>query len=276
MPRPDCAKNTAQRVNILVWHVDCSAKDMRKKVICLTLATLLLPTGRADDDRWTAARLINVATSYARRVIAAGGDTLGETRAQARAPDTALELAVAPLDTRLALPRCSEQPALRLEVQNMDTGRVLVSVHCSTPTDWTVPIGLTVQSESDVYVLTRPIGSGETLDTTALRIERRKWPGLPDAVPRPPATLDGVVTRRALAAGDVLRRHDLVQRPLIKRGDLVTLIARATGLEVRSEAIALADARPGETVRLRHPVSGRALQGRASGPGVALALRSED
>jgi len=249
---------------------------MQKKVICLTLVAILLPTTYADEDHWTAARLINVATNYARRVIAVGADSLGDAATKASGSVTALELAAAPLDTRLVLPRCGEQPALRLEVQNSDVGRVLVTIHCSTPTDWTVPIGLTVQTESDVYVLTRPIGSGETPDITALRIERRKLPGLPDAMLRPPPALEGVMTRRALAAGEALRRQDLSQRPWIKRGDTVTVIARATGLEVRSEAIALADARPGETVRLRHPVTGRALQGQATGPGIAVAPRGQD
>jgi flagella basal body P-ring formation protein FlgA len=249
---------------------------MQKKVICLTLVAILLPTAYADEDHWTAARLINVATNYARRVIAVGADSLGDAATKSSGPVTTLELAAAPLDARLVLPRCGEQPALRLEVQNSDVGRVLVSIHCSTPTDWTVPIGLTVQTESDVYVLTRPIGSGETPDITALRIERRKLPGLPDAMLRPPTALEGFVTRRALAAGEALRRQDLSQRPWIKRGDTATVIARATGLEVRSEAIALADARPGETVRLRYPVTGRALQGQATGPGIALAPRGQD
>jgi flagella basal body P-ring formation protein FlgA len=271
MPRIRRAKITALRPNKSPWHVDCSTYTMKKSVICLTLVTILLPVGRADDDSWSSARLIDVATRYARRIV-----TTGDSESTAERARATIEFVAAPLDTRLALPPCAEQPALRLDVQNPQTGRVLVNVHCSTPNDWTVPIALTVHTEAVVYVLARPVGVGEGLEGTALRIERRKLPGLPDTLLRPPLALDPFVTRRSLPAGEPLRRQDLLPRPWIKRGDLVTLVARAAGLEVRSAAIALADARPGELVRLRHPITGRSMQAQASGPGTALALRGSD
>lgn len=244
---------------------------MNKKVICLTLAIALLPISYADEDEWTSARLVDVATRYARRIL-----TADSPERVTIADRVSLEIVAAPLDARLVMPRCNEQPALRLDVINGDTGRVLVNVHCSTPNDWTVPIGLTIHSEANAYVLGRPVGVGDVLEAGALRIEKRKVQGLPDSLLRPPIAPDAFIARRTMSAGDPLRRQDVLQRPWIKRGDTVTLIARAAGLEVRSEAIALADARPGETLRLRHPVTGRSLQAQASAPGTALALRGTD
>jgi flagella basal body P-ring formation protein FlgA len=61
--------------------------------------------------------------------------------------------------------------------------------------------------------------------------------------------------------------------PVVKRGEIVTVIAGAPGFEVRSTGTALADAREGDAVRVRHATSLRVIQARADTQGVVRADR---
>jgi flagella basal body P-ring formation protein FlgA len=56
--------------------------------------------------------------------------------------------------------------------------------------------------------------------------------------------------------------------PAIKRGEVVVVVAAVPGIEIRSSGVALADARIGETVRIRHSSSLKVIQARADTPGV--------
>jgi flagella basal body P-ring formation protein FlgA len=61
--------------------------------------------------------------------------------------------------------------------------------------------------------------------------------------------------------------------PLVRRGEIVTVLAGAPGFEVRSSGIAMADAREGDAVRVRHSTSLRVIQARADSKGVVRADR---
>ena len=60
----------------------------------------------------------------------------------------------------------------------------------------------------------------------------------------------------------------LVVAPVIHRGDQVMLVARGPAVEIRVAAIALADGRPEERVRVQNAASQRVIEGVVRGPGL--------
>lgn len=78
----------------------------------------------------------------------------------------------------------------------------------------------------------------------------------------------GLLARRSIPVAGVVPLDAVEQAPAIKRGEIVTVVAALPGLEIRSSGIALGDARPGETVRVRHSTSSKVIQARADTPGV--------
>jgi flagella basal body P-ring formation protein FlgA len=156
-------------------------------------------------------------------------------------------------------------------IVNAETGRVLVHAQCADGATWRVPLSMRVTTDADVYVSARELRVDEPIDAAAWRIERVQLAALPATLLSPPQDLAGLTPRRALRAGVVLRPSDLRPLPWIRRGDSVTVRVNGAGFELRTVAIALADARPGEELRLRNAQTGRALQGRATAPGVVTA-----
>lgn len=66
-----------------------------------------------------------------------------------------------------------------------------------------------------------------------------------------PDLVVGRETTRTLRAGDAIRPNDIRGVPLVRRGDIVTVIAGSSGVRVRMEARSLGDGCAGEQIKLR-------------------------
>ena len=121
----------------------------------------------------------------------------------------------------------------------------------------------------DVPVLARAIPAGAEIsdadiEWVSLRSDRLR----PDSLLDPDAII-GLETRRALRPGEPLRGYDL-QRPLmIERGELVTLVFEAPGIQLSVRARAMENAADGEIARFVNLQSSRTVEALVDGPGRA-------
>jgi flagella basal body P-ring formation protein FlgA len=118
-----------------------------------------------------------------------------------------------------------------------------------------------------VLLLERALPRGATPGASDLRSTRRRVPGLPLSYVQEPGELRNRQLRRPLEAGTALQFDALEPAPVIRRGQAVTLITDAAGLEVRAPGEALADAAPGQRVRIRNLASLKVVEGRADEAG---------
>ena len=121
----------------------------------------------------------------------------------------------------------------------------------------------------EVPVLARamPAGSeitGGDIEWLSVRADRLR----PDAV-LDPMDLIGFETRRTLRPGEALRSYD-IQRPMVvERGELITLLFEAPGIQLSVRARALEDAADGELARFVNLQSNRTVEALVDGPGRA-------
>jgi flagellar basal body P-ring formation protein FlgA len=167
----------------------------------------------------------------------------------------------ASVDERLRLPRCTE--ALVALPQSVGT----VEVSCPAAAGWKLYVPVRISRSGAALVLTRPVGAGMPIPADALALETRDLARVPGGALGDPSLAAGRLARRALAAGQALSAADLALPPVVRRGQTVTLVARAGGLEVRSSGRALADAAPGDPVSVENPSSRRVVTGIAQAGG---------
>jgi len=74
------------------------------------------------------------------------------------------------------------------------------------------------------------------------------------------STLVGMRTTRPLAAGDVILSSYVKQPPLVKRGDLVSILLDVGGLHIRAEGKAMRSAGKGESIPVRNLRSHEMIQ----------------
>ncbi|MCK7595173.1 flagellar basal body P-ring formation chaperone FlgA [Pseudomarimonas salicorniae] len=180
--------------------------------------------------------------------------------ALAAGPDTEVAAAV---DPGLRLPACSAE--LAAVMQSATTAEV------ACPTEgWRLYVPLRVQRYESVYVLRRPVASGERIGGDMVAVERREVSRLPGGVIPANQPLDGLTARRALAPGSVLMSHDAQSPRVIRRGDPVVLVSRAGGIEVRANGKALGAAGVDERVSVENISSRRVVNGQVLPSGEVL------
>lgn len=186
---------------------------------------------------------------------------INAVRARAGASAGELQLEAAPLDPRLRVGSCDRALTGFLTDGNPLRYQTTVGVRCEGSIRWTVYTTVRVESQAPVLVAQRALARDTEITAADFKLETRRVPGLPGAWAGDLAALAGQRLSRPLAADQPLSLDALAPANLIHRGQTVVLIARAGGLEVRMNGVALADGRASERIRVENLSSQRVVEG---------------
>ncbi|MGH8260686.1 MAG: flagellar basal body P-ring formation chaperone FlgA [Steroidobacteraceae bacterium] len=165
------------------------------------------------------------------------------------------------LDDRLRLARC----AGALQAQPSGDGAALaqstVAVSCRSPVRWRLYVPVTVVRREPVLVLRHAVVRQMVLTPQDVTVESRRVTGFTEAYLTSPTQLTGRAVRRTLAAGTVLTVEMLAPDLIVHRGQEVTLVVDAGGIEVRATGRALEDAAAGARIRVANASSRKIVEG---------------
>lgn len=85
------------------------------------------------------------------------------------------------------------------------------------------------------------------------------------------AAVRDMEARRMLHAGEVLRAEDLRHPIVVTRGQTVTMLFHAPGVELTAMGRAMGEGGVGDTVTVQNPASFRMIAGVITGPGTVIA-----
>lgn len=178
------------------------------------------------------------------------------------------ETQTAALDSRLHLTPCRSPLQTSLAPGGRSPTRVTVLVKCADIGGWKLYVPVNVATFDRVVVATRAVDRGVTLDAADLAVVERETSSLPSSYMRDPAQLAGFTLARPVVAGTVISPSLLAADHVVRRGDMVTLIAQAGAMTVRAQGRALADAALRSRVKVQNLGSGRQVEGVVAGAGV--------
>lgn len=176
------------------------------------------------------------------------------------APGTRTLAMASALDPRLRLPACSSKLEGFLPQGARPGARTTVGVRCPSPA-WTVYVPVNVETETTVLVLKRAAPRLGRLTAADVEPQARRVPGFSATYISDASQLAGRHLRQAAAPGTALTVDMLATDVLVRRGQRVTLLSRAGGIEVTAPGEAVSDARPDGRVRVRNLGSGRIVEG---------------
>jgi len=192
-------------------------------------------------------------------------------RAVRREIDPALkgvELDVVPLDPRLRLPACAGEPEGHAQPPRGTQTRVLARVTCTRGAAWSLNVPVDIRREVTLLVLRRAIGRGEAIGAADVNPQKRVLAGVGSPYVARVEDLAGRQTRRPLAEGTAITADALNAALLIHRGQDVTLMTSAGGIEVRAPGRALADASARQRLRVQNLASLKIVEGVAENDSV--------
>jgi flagella basal body P-ring formation protein FlgA len=172
-----------------------------------------------------------------------------------------VQVNVGALDSRLRLVMCTAPLKAALPAGATFRARMTVAVSCAGPTTWTVYVPVSIETQTSVLVLRHAAARGARLTTQDVEVQTRTVTGAGDDYLTDLAELDGRTLKRPLGAGAAVTAEAMVADALVKRGQQVTLLAAAGGMEVRARGVAMSDAPVAGRVKAQNLSSGRIVEG---------------
>jgi len=170
-------------------------------------------------------------------------------------------LLVGPIQPGLQLQRCAVPVKPVIGPGRHMKDRVTVELRCTSPNGWHLYVPVRVIGTTPVAVTVHAIVTGSVLTANDLRVEQHDLSELPQGFFDDPAVAVGLTAARPISGGAVLTNQQLVASKAVQRGQAVTLLADAGGMQVRMAGRALSDGLVNQRVRVQNLSSGKVVEG---------------
>ncbi len=164
------------------------------------------------------------------------------------------------LDQRLKLDRC-DQP---LEVFNAGSTRPIghssLGVRCRGSKMWKIHVPINIIRYAGVLVVKQNLPRGTILQASDVETRRLDISRFSNGYFTDKSEILGKLLKRNLRRGDILTNGMLDVRKLVKRGEIVTIMASSSTLAIRVKGQALMDGRKGDIIRVKNHSSKREIQ----------------
>lgn len=130
---------------------------------------------------------------------------------------------------------------------------------------WRYEFVVRAKVSARIVLAANEIGAGKVITDEDLLLERHDISTLSDSVSDPKEVV-GMSAKRTVRVGEVLRTGSLASPVLVKRGDLVNIIATRDQVTVTMSGEAMDAGAKGSQVRVRNS-SGNIIRARVTGPG---------
>ncbi|MGD8784112.1 MAG: flagellar basal body P-ring formation chaperone FlgA [Thioalkalispiraceae bacterium] len=170
--------------------------------------------------------------------------------------DYKLNLKFGNLDDRLRLDKCQQPLRAFLPSNRAPLGAVSLGIRCTQPV-WKIHLPVKVRAYTNVLVASRPIVKNSIIKRQDLQFVHQDISRYYAGVFTNPKDLVGMVAKRSIRHDAVITGRMVEPKRLVKRGDMVTIIAKTGSLQIRTKGEALSDGHQGQVIQVKNHRSGR-------------------
>ena len=171
-----------------------------------------------------------------------------------------IEVSVGYIDPRLRLPGCDQPLQLSLNGSQQPIGKLQVQVLCAGTAPWKKFVPAEVKAFQPILVANGNIPRGTLLDLSHFSILDTDIASLRRTPISDPETAIGMELKYSLTAGAAISQEILQKPKVVKRGDLVQLVAETDSLLIRQQGEALQDGEVGKLINVRNNSSRLVVQ----------------
>ncbi|GAB6094304.1 hypothetical protein JCM14469_05560 [Desulfatiferula olefinivorans] len=154
----------------------------------------------------------------------------------------------------------------RIDDRNLRTirGRVTITVLARVPSERTRKLYVSgwVDVFDQVVCATRDIGRGEVIAGEDLVLEKMNLARAPRDLVFDPETVKGTQARTPIGKGKYVRESMIEAVPLVRKGDVVKIIARSGLLTVVTTGVSREDGGMGDQIEVENPESNKTMAAR--------------
>ncbi|MEA3639787.1 MAG: flagellar basal body P-ring formation chaperone FlgA [Lamprobacter sp.] len=149
------------------------------------------------------------------------------------------------------MPPCRAPQPFLPNRSRLAQGRLSVGLRCGEQGQQVRYLQATIRRYGTYPVLRQEIAAGTTITAALLEQREGNLSDLPREAVLEPESIIGQVARRAIAAGVPLQQRQFESKPLVRRGQQVSVEARGTHFRVSREGKALDTGGLGDSVRVQ-------------------------
>jgi len=168
---------------------------------------------------------------------------------------------VGKIDPHLRLQKCQQALEAFYPTGARKLGPTTVGVRCLGAVPWQIYVPIQVKAFGPAVISKRALPRGTILHANDLSIATRELSSAMRGYYTSPDEIEGMELRYSLANGSIIGPKSVKPRHLVKRGDIVTILAETNGLHIRVKGMALMDGFRGQSIRIKNTRSKRVLQG---------------
>lgn len=172
----------------------------------------------------------------------------------------AIEVTVLPADE--TAPSCTNPKVDIVDMRYLS--RIRVALRCPGADDKRHEYVARAKLSAEIIVAARALPAGHVIADGDLRQERRDVSGLRGPLSDRQAVI-GLILRRAVRPGQVLRKQMLIAPLLVRRGEVVTIVATSGTVMASMAGEALDAGRSGAIIRVRNVATGKVIRARVTG-----------
>lgn len=174
------------------------------------------------------------------------------------------------LDRRLKLAQCDRELEAFSSPNTKSHGRTTVGVRCNGSKTWKLYVSVDIQVIKPVVILSKPVTRNTELQLADLKVVNKNIATLHRGFYSSIEEVQGMLTKNPMKSGTVLTPGHVKKRMTVKKGALVTILANASGFQVRMKGKAMKSGGTGDWITVQNISSNRKVEGRILNSGVIL------
>jgi len=179
-----------------------------------------------------------------------------------------IDIQMSQLDPRLRLSQCPLPLTTTLAPGSQFAGKTTVHLRCNSRRPWTVYTTATIKLYGNVIQTAGPLTKGHILKKDDLMSVEEDLGRIKYGYFISKEKLIGKQLKRRLPQGRVIKANYVKAQTLVKRGELVTIVAENTGYSVKMTGTAMANGVLGDRIRVKNISSKRIVEGTIKEAGV--------
>lgn len=172
------------------------------------------------------------------------------------------------LDSRLKLSPCENELTSFSNNHSKFGSKISVGIKCNGIKPWSIYIPVKIQRLAKVLVAAQPIAKGNEItdaDIQEISLDISKLRG--NYIKTKPNII-GKIPKRSIAMGTVFNPRFLRLPIIIKKGDVVDIVAESHGLTIRMSGKAINNGFKGQKINVKNLSSNRVIQAVVQNPGL--------
>ncbi len=170
-------------------------------------------------------------------------------------------------DQRLKLAKCDKNKITAFYPgRQQRLGNVSIGLRCNKQQSWTIYLRVHITTQQNIVHSKRHISRGTIITKDDLVIENIEVSNSNTPYFHLKKNIIGKVAKRSITVGKVITATTLKPAIIIKRGQEVVIIAKISGIIIRTKGKALSDGSKGQIIKVKNSRSKRELQATVIAP----------